>query len=611
MDGRGPFFTRLGELLEDLEAAELGRRITAYARELDRAGRQQLLAALSAPAEDAAVVESTRAAEGAGVAPDDLADDPLIEEIEAFLERVTSYEYMQGWGWDPDLHEERAWGDESWTLEMDALLEQAEHAYLSGDRFLAVEAYEAIFEIFLRDTDEPVLPGPGTATELVGTDLDRARACYLRAIYETTPAEERPGRILGAMRQIDWLGDRPVGIGDVADADAGPLPDFESFLPAWVELLEEATRASRLEGYGGWASATRWLLRDATHLMGGVDGLAELSRRSGGEHPEAYHDWIDHLLEEDRGEEALAAAEEGMDAVVEPGERALLADGAAGMARWQEFGDRELRARRVAWRAWPTGRRLRTLIRAEDESGDGHPQALERELGALRNGELVVPERAEGDPALPGRLHAALELLTGRFDEAVVRLRQAPPLGWSDPDHVGYLVFPFLLGAGADVLHGEVPGEVPAGSVLERFLEGMDRELEWSGWWSGTGGWRPRLPMTGDDELPAVRELLSVALERHSPEPEARSGFLEEAETTARQRVEAIVSNKHRRAYERAAQVAAAVAEARMLNDDPQRAQGLLVELRKTFSRYYAFTGELRSVVAGSPLLRPSAPLLE
>lgn len=33
--------------------------------------------------------------------------DTLMDEIEAFAQRVQNGEYCDGWGWDEDIHEER------------------------------------------------------------------------------------------------------------------------------------------------------------------------------------------------------------------------------------------------------------------------------------------------------------------------------------------------------------------------------------------------------------------------------------------------------------------------------------------------------------------------
>ncbi len=76
---------------------------------------------------------------------------------------------------------------------------------------------------------------------------------------------------------------------------------------------------------------------------------------------------------------------------------------------------------------------------------------------------------------------------------------------------------------------------------------------------------------------------------------------------SAKGRVKEIVEKKHRRAYDRAATLVTAVAEARIINGDADRGHSLLGDIRDQYRRYYAFTGELDKVARRSPLL-PSPP---
>ncbi len=88
---------------------------------------------------------------------------------------------------------------------------------------------------------------------------------------------------------------------------------------------------------------------------------------------------------------------------------------------------------------------------------------------------------------------------------------------------------------------------------------------------------------------------------------ERRERFLKAAWNIAKRRVMAILEKKHRWAYERAATLVAAVAEARIVAGDPERGRSLLDDIRDQYRRNYAFTGELDKVARRSPLL-PSPP---
>jgi hypothetical protein len=96
-------------------------------------------------------------------------------------------------------------------------------------------------------------------------------------------------------------------------------------------------------------------------------------------------------------------------------------------------------------------------------------------------------------------------------------------------------------------------------------------------------------------------------IEQHPPDPDQRQYFLTVARNLAQKRVEAILKGKHRRAYERAARLVAAIAEARILAGDPQQGHAILDDTRHKHSRFHALTGELDRIVRRSPLL-PSPP---
>jgi hypothetical protein len=76
----------------------------------------------------------------------------------------------------------------------------------------------------------------------------------------------------------------------------------------------------------------------------------------------------------------------------------------------------------------------------------------------------------------------------------------------------------------------------------------------------------------------------------------------------AERRVREILDKKHRRAYERAARLVGAVAEARIMAGDPGSGHALLENIRQQFSRYSAFTREMGKIARCSPLLPSPSP---
>jgi hypothetical protein len=58
--------------------------------------------------------------------------DGLLDEIEDLMGRIRSREFYEGSGWDDRIHAERAFRDESWASEMDALFDGASDAFQAG-----------------------------------------------------------------------------------------------------------------------------------------------------------------------------------------------------------------------------------------------------------------------------------------------------------------------------------------------------------------------------------------------------------------------------------------------------------------------------------------------
>jgi hypothetical protein len=238
----------------------------------------------------------------------------LLADIKAFEGRLESGAYVEGWGWDEDLHDERSFGDESWSDEMDDLLAGAESAFLDGDLDLARNAYEPLLKAFERHAEG--FCGPEEPERMLSTDVGEAKARYLRAVYETTPPSERADTLLEEMGALRYIGG-PPSLQPVVDARRAALPDLEAFLPAWIARLGSGISGD--SPVGVYARDVTRLRSEAAQLRGGADALAELAREPGACDAEIHRDWVDALVREGRGEEAAAAAPLGWQTRGHPG----------------------------------------------------------------------------------------------------------------------------------------------------------------------------------------------------------------------------------------------------------------------------------------------------
>ena len=584
----GPFIEELRARLDALSRDELNRLLLRHAKSLDPEDREDFLALFSP-----AMLEP-------GAAPE---DDRLLPAIDAFVMELEEGSFFDGVGWDDEILDERAWGDESWAPRMDLLFLRAGDSFVHGHSELAAAAYQRLFHAFQLEEDGPVFSGPLAATEMLQTDLPEAVARFLRAVYETVPPSRRPAALRNEIQHVGWLMDGGEELlGPVEDARESPLPDLDEFLPAWIDELERAEREpadpvlTRADPCRGWERLRRALLREAVKRRGGAEGLAALARRSAD--PQAFLEWCEVLARRGDLHGALTALGEGLDGVPEARDRAFLAGRLAALAA--VTGQRELAfcCRRLAWQLGPTPLRLRQLTDAADDpapTGESRDAVLDEELQRLRAGELSADGFTVG----------LVELLCGDFAAAARRLAAEPAVGWSGKEHSGPLLFPVLVVAGAGL---QAP---PEGAILHDLWQPLDGSR-----------WCIRHEDPEDAERSWVEDLvgrppaaprswthwISAALGRCAPGAEQRTALLATCRSVALDRARYIVSNKLRGAYDRAAVGATACAEGFVLAGASREAGVLLAGLRKEFPRHSSFQRSLdgmerrSALLGGSPL---------
>ena len=515
----------------------------------------------------------------------------LADMADAFVRRLEDGHYYQGFGWDEERHEERAWGDESWAKEMDELFGRAATSYLSGAFDLAARVYGKLLGAF-RHADRPgVFCGPEVPDRMIQTDLTEAKRRYFRSLYEVTSPTERPARLLAEMEALRHVGDGEIGLRSMSEVDGDPpLQGLNTFLPDWVRLL----KAVRFDPKG-WGREARRLLREAVDLQAGVDGLGKLARDEGGDHPEAYHEWVGMLVRLERIPEAVRAAREGVGRIRDAAYRARLADRLASLAVSENDLQLAVEATRNAWRASPTEVRLLHMAAAA-QAADMLGAVLSIEAGAV-----LRPDWNFSDA-----LACRLLLLAGRHEEAVTRFQRADALGWGRIDHAGSVVLPFLLLASTGL---EAP---PQGSAIEGVWSDLDA--------AGRNYFDRRLLMDrmGPSMEPATSslldsgrpysDLLKQAVAQHPIPDVYRSRMLAAAQLKVESVVRDILNGQHRRGHALAAKLTVAVAEAIALTQKVDDGLSFVKAVRKEYRRFSVFKDELDTERKASPVLPDPKP---
>lgn len=574
--GLGPFLQDLERLLEELSDAELRQTLLDHAARLPPVERAEFL------------VIFQRHPGGHHTDPE------LRKDVESFLADIAAGKYVDKWGYDPEYRDDRAFGDESWMIEMAALFGRADAAFLAGEVVLARDVYRTLLEALLDDFgDESGFPGAGLPETLISTDVVEAKQRCLRCIWEAEPVPTRVAALLEAAEALTFIGsETTLAVLDAARRD--PLPDLDVMLPDLVTALRGADLTS-LE----FGDEARTMLAEASERLHGTDGLADLAREPGPRQAEAYCDWVDALARERRPSDAEQAVREALDRLGPEGRyRAALAERLAVFATLREDGDGVLDARVQAWRADPSLARLLRLVDVASALGR-RTEVLAAEDG--RTCEYLLA----GRPALA----AGVLLLAGRVDAARAVAATADPGSWNGWYHPGpVVVAALLIGASGAASHPHWD-DLLLRELLDK-VDSIDRVTESD---ADLGSFADALPVPEEVAsrfrgLPRDELLFSVqlvtALAEHPAGPEQRAEWLEDARVHVDECVDAVVSGQRRGAYQQAAHLVAACAEADVITDGALVAQRYLDGVYTRYPRHVAFRRQLRSVLGRSPLLR-------
>ena len=182
-----------------------------------------------------------------------------------------------------------------------------------------------------------------------------------------------------------------------------------------------------------------------------------------------------------------------------------------------------------------------------------------------------------------------LQVLTGDLQAAAKLLARAPGLGWSSEEHPGHVLFPAFAGLLAKGTRAKLALELFA-SLQETPRDPLDM-----GWDDGDGARAsPKL------SAPSIAELIAKTRPAVSVDPKGRAAILEALRAAATKRVDGILGNKRRRHYGQAATLVACCLELAPEAGRQQEGAGWVHDLRKRYSRFYAFQEELEKALAST-----------
>nr|WP_319495376.1 hypothetical protein [uncultured Desulfobacter sp.] len=511
--------------------------------------------------------------------------DPLLNDIQELksdiLERIEAiesgeYETLDDWDWeDAGYDDEPDLISDGQSDEMAELFAKADALFSNGDTGKALIVYNALFGL-MADLDQSdfYLPYP---------DLDwrEERARHARCVYDNSNETQRIAAFADAMNldasyQYDRMENNAAYpmLCDVMDARQEKMIDMESFYPKWKSLLEE-------KGIEGRPSS---LLLETVHHTEGIKGVEKLARSWGSAQPNGYLFWLKLLMAEKQFDKACAIARQAIKLVKKGEKREALSQMLVEASRsaGNDAGILE-------------GKFEKFYSRPNDENmAQAMAEAIE--LNQRETGLTWILDFYAGKTKMSDNeknLYIKALLMNGNLKAAVEMVQTAKSLGWSYGLNVG-LVFGCVAAAASEF-------ETGAGAIKQV----LDRSL---------GNWQ-----TDSDEFVIEEEITTPLFFYNEILNGLKAANLSEyhtlqnfkwAQKIGKNRVDEIVSNTHRGAYDRAAMVLGSLAEVFTAKGETQSAQDLFHEFcKQKYNRHTAFKREVRSIIDDSRILTTLNPV--
>ncbi len=573
------FVSELNTRLEKFSHDELKEIIRSHAMDLPPRERREYLDRFVRPEKPKGEKKSKKPTISDG--------ELLLREIAAFGRRAENYEYTNGWGWDDEYGEERAWGDDSWVEEIDSLFDRINDFYEAGDYALATKAYEKLLDIYLENSQEGHFSGRDP-DEMMETDLEETGFMYLRSIYLSEKPSSRPEALLKGIANLSYLSGNTT-IHGMIHVSVEDLPELDQFGEQWIDYLKKQ-KGNRI---------VTELLKEAVRLFQGLKGLETLALEKGQQFPGAFVEWLKTLKSDKSYREMVRVARLGLEKLPDRlTVRARIADYLYEAAK--QLGERDLIERSLveALYASPSLSRLLSLL----DHARSRDQEVEYLNGALARFEKIGNRTEKRDSLaadfhrspdlhenhVPENLEIYCHLLKADYARDVGFVSSSKPLGWSFANSPNAILVPFFLYSRWD------PGKKLSANMADLWKDATDVPIPFDTCFQED--------QTSGDLGERFRDHLEKVL-KESPIPEKeREEYFRAAEKAAFKRVDAIVDEKHRKSYWKVAQLLLAVAETYWSNNKVGEGQMLVSRFKEKYNRHSAFKAELQKAAKKSKL---------
>ncbi len=496
------------------------------------------------------------------------ADESILDEIQSLLEEIEEQanEEPEWNGYD----DEDSLGEYAQFIpSISSLFNKIETLFDHGQYKLARQAYKALFAVFEMEDDY------GRSIQLYDVDdleRDEVRARYLRSIYLSEKPDNRVKSLLDTMQQFeqsDYTA-RP-NLQDVIDISVDPLPDFTEFLKEWMQITQKELEPQ----FDAW-------FREAVSLLEGTQGLERLAKLDGSKRPRVFIDWINALIDSKNYSKALDAINYALELF--PKNHPIC----AAIGDLKAFCGEQLQQKDILfdgkWISFEAKPDLSKLIDIYNQTKLSERQFLMHQaVEIIKTYKQTMSgysskKHWERDsietPSNPNNsllMHAYL--FSNQIEQAFKLAKEGQALGWSSTSNPQPVFVAYCFVKITNQLITQLPNSLRTflNNVLSNSNEVYCNELE---------------QQLIDKLENGYQELMSLA------DPLSEE-IISWCVLAAENRISAIVSNQYRGAYERAALLTAACAEA-LKYKNRSEASEFYRNIKNKFPRHTAFQAELR-----------------
>jgi hypothetical protein len=563
-----PYLDTITGYCDSLSNEELTHLIVTLAKGIPTSGRVNFLEKIKSCLPDG----------GAARTPDPSPVEQTLNEIEALKEsieeRIESIEDGSYWDepahWDEDGYydEEPDYIGEDQADELESIFDDAESLFLNDRLAEARQVYEALFNL-IGFVKEKTYSSPEPQT-----DIREARARYCRCVYETSGADKRLDAFEAAMEigvfsthePDDYDEDYPL-MQDVIDARPGKMGNLDSFWPEWKKVLS----TSELKG----RSAV--LLLEAVNRLEGISGVSKLAKKWKNAQPQGYLFWLNLLNEESDHSGIVAVSKEGLKALKRSRFRERVATFLIEAAKESHDPKNLLLGKRERFFSHMDDQKLLDLT-DEAFQQKARNQELSKVIKYFKARRSIDEDEKN--------LFIKTLLMSGKLGDALAMVKREKCVGWSYGSSAGV-----VFGSALSVLANHSDKASTINALLAGYANNKSNYIK-------------GISINDNMSTSFYGEILE-GLKKKKFTKSQTAEYLAWAERIGKRRIDHIVSNQHRGAYARAAQVLGSLAEAYAAMGQKAKAIKILhTYFNEKYKRFHAFRREVKGVVVRSDLLR-------